>query len=217
MLYRFGNAHLDLAARQLISSGVEHTLTPKAFDLLRLLIEFRPRVLTKAEIMDLIWPDAFVAEANVGILIGDIRAAIGDTSNAGRLIKTHHGVGYSFCGDVVEQPRVVNIPLGSTRFVLVIRGRRILLSPGTVLLGRDIQSDVIVTDPSVSRRHARLEVTLSHVEVEDVGSKNGTRVNGEPIATKTEVADGAAIAFGSVAATIHAVHADGDSTANVQV
>ena len=215
MLYRFGNAHLDLAARQLISSGVERTLTPKAFDLLRLLIEFRPRVLTKAEIMDLIWPDAFVAEANVGILIGDIRAAIGDTT-AGRLVKTHHGVGYSFCGDVVEQPRVANIPLGGTRFVLAIRGRRIMLSLGTVVLGRDIQSDVIVTDPSVSRHHARFDVTSSRVELEDVGSKNGTRVNGRPIEAKTELADGAALVFGSVAATIHAVHADGDSTATLQ-
>jgi DNA-binding winged helix-turn-helix (wHTH) protein len=215
MLYRFGNARLDLAARELICNGVERSLTPKAYDLLRLLIEFRPRVLTKAEIMDLIWPDAFVAEANVGILIGDIRAAIGDTANAGRLIKTHHGVGYSFCGDVVEQPRVAAIPPGGARFVLVIGERRIMLSVGTALLGRDIQSDVIVTDPSVSRHHARLEVTPSRVEVEDVGSKNGTSVNGQPIATRTEVADGAVIVFGSVVGTIHAVNTDGQSTATV--
>ena len=212
MQYRFGSCRLDMQSRQLLRDGVERPLTPKAFDLLRLLIEFRPRVLTKAEIMDLVWPDAFVAEANVAILVGDVRAAIGDVSADARLIKTHHGVGYSFCGEVIEQSRSDKIPMGGMRFVLAIGARRIALARGPVIIGRDMECDVIISDVSVSRRHARLDVSASQVEIEDLQSKNGTKVADQPIDGKRVLADGAVVTLGSVVTTLHALAAEGQST-----
>lgn len=212
MQYRFGSCRLDMQSRQLLRDGVERPLTPKAFDLLRLLIEFRPRVLSKAEIMDLVWPDAFVAEANVAILVGDVRAAIGDVSADARLIKTHHGVGYSFCGEVVEQSRSDKIPMGGTRFVLAVGPRRIALARGPVIIGRDMECDVIISDVSVSRRHARLDVSASQVEIEDLQSKNGTKIADQPIDGKRVLADGAVVTLGSVVTTLHALAAEGQST-----
>lgn len=215
MIYRFGAARLDLESRQLLCGGRERPLTPKAFNLLRLLLEVRPRVLTKAEIMDLIWPDTFVAEANVGILIGDIRTAIGDTRHEHALIKTHHGVGYSFCGEVTEQSRAAAVPLGGLRFVLALADRRILLAVGESTLGRDMQCDVIVTDPSVSRRHARFIVTPTSAAVEDLGSKNGTTVNGKRVTSRVPLDDSTGVAFGSVPATLHALTTGDQSTLTV--
>ena len=216
MLYRFGRARLDLESRQLLCDGEERSLGPKAFDLLRLLIEFRPRVLTKAEIMDLIWPDAFVAEANVAILIGDIRAAIGDTTVSARLIKTHHGVGYSFCGEVVEQQRDAVVPMGGSRFLLAIGTRRVLLARGELIAGRDAHCDVIIPDISVSRRHAALHVTPSTVEIEDLESKNGTRVNDHAITGRCRLADGTVVTLGNVLASFHVLNEDGKSTLTVE-
>jgi len=212
MQYRFGNCRLDMASRQLLCDGVERSITPKAFDLLRLLIEFRPRVLSKAEIMDLVWPDAFVAEANVAILVGDVRAAIGDVAADARLIKTHHGVGYSFSGAVIEQSRSDKVPLGGTRFVLAIGPRRIVLARGPIVIGRDMECDVIISDVSVSRRHACLEVSATQVEIDDLQSKNGTKVDDQLIDGKRVLADGAVVTFGSVVTTLHALAGEGQST-----
>ena len=216
-MYRFGRARLDLQSRQLLCDGAERSLAPKAFDLLRILIEFRPRVLTKAEIMDLIWPDAFVAEANVAILIGDIRAAIGDTAADARLIKTHHGVGYSFCGDVVEQQREAGVPMGGSRFLLAIGSRRVLLVRGQLTAGRDAHCDVIIPDISVSRRHATFHVTASTVEIEDLESKNGTRVNDQAITGRCRLADGANVMLGNVLASFHVLSEEGKSTLTVEL
>lgn len=71
--------------------------------LLRLLIEDRPRVVPKAELMQRMWPDSFVEEANLPVLIGEARAAIGD-AGVGQIIRTHHRVGYGFAADVREVP-----------------------------------------------------------------------------------------------------------------
>lgn len=54
------------------------TLSPKAFELLRLLVEDRPRVVPKAELMQRLWPDSFVEEANLPVLVAEARATIGD-------------------------------------------------------------------------------------------------------------------------------------------
>jgi DNA-binding winged helix-turn-helix (wHTH) protein len=99
MRYDFGRCRLDTVNREVTLDGAARHLAPKAFELLRLLIEDRPRVVPKAELMRRMWPDAFVEEANLPVLISQARAAIGD-AGVGRIIKTHHRVGYSFAAEV---------------------------------------------------------------------------------------------------------------------
>ena len=78
MRYAFGRCQLDTESRDVALDGASMHLSPKAFELLRLLIEGRPRVVPKAELMQRLWPDSFVEEANLPVLIAEVRAAIGD-------------------------------------------------------------------------------------------------------------------------------------------
>ena len=101
----FGDT-LDEARRELLLRGAAVHLTPKAYELLRLLLERRPAAVSKAEIHDRIWPGTFVSDVNLATLAFEIRTAIGDDPQAPRYIRTVRGFGYAFCEDVAAQPGV---------------------------------------------------------------------------------------------------------------
>ena len=65
MRVRFGSFVLDFEARQLERGGHPVHLTPKALELIELLVERRPNAVSKAEIHDRLWPDTFVADVNL--------------------------------------------------------------------------------------------------------------------------------------------------------
>jgi DNA-binding winged helix-turn-helix (wHTH) protein len=198
MRYVFGRCRLDTSSRDLTRDGVAVHLSPKAFELLKLLIEARPRVLSKAELMEQLWPDAFVVEANLPVLVGEVRTAIGDQAAGASMIKTHHGVGYSFMSDVREARPDTDVTAPGPVFVLRVGSRRLVLGPGITTVGRDHDGDVYLNDPSVSRVHARIIVENGAATVEDLKSKNGTSVQSVPIPGPTVLKDGDEIEFGSV-------------------
>ena len=198
MRYTFGECRLDTSSREFARAGAAVHLSPKAFDLLRLLIEQRPRVLAKPELMDALWQDTFVVEANLPVLIGELRSALGEKSSGGS-IKTHHGIGYSFAAEVREsRSRTGQATAGTQRVILAIENRRIALGAGRNEVGREEECDVFLNDASVSRHHARISVETAAVIVADLDSKNGTQVNGKRISKPTAVSDGDAITFGNV-------------------
>ena len=199
MRYIFGDCRLDTSSREFARAGAAVHLSPKAFDLLRLLIEQRPRVLAKPELMDALWQDTFVVEANLPVLIGELRTALGEKPSGGGSIKTHHGIGYSFVADVREsRSRAGQATAGTQRVILAIENRRITLGAGRNEVGREEECDVFLNDASVSRHHARISVETAAVNVEDLDSKNGTQVNGKRISKPTPVMDGDTITFGTV-------------------
>ena len=102
MTLRFGPFTVDADTRQLLRDGSELHLSPKAFDLLWSLVEQRPRVVEKTELLTRIWPDTYVVDANLNVLIGEIRRALGDAAREPRFIRTVHGVGYAFCGTAAD-------------------------------------------------------------------------------------------------------------------
>jgi adenylate cyclase len=73
-----------------------------------------------------------------------------------------------------------------------------LPASGSVLIGRAATSDVPIYDPTISRRHAEVQTAPSGVFVRDLGSSNGTFLNGERI-TEATAADGDVVTFGKVA------------------
>jgi pSer/pThr/pTyr-binding forkhead associated (FHA) protein len=77
-------------------------------------------------------------------------------------------------------------------------GRRIPLQPGDNILGRDVHDGISIESPSVSRRHARISVTADRATIDDLGSKNGTYVHGERVATAVNLNDGDEVRVGSV-------------------
>jgi len=199
----FADFTLDSGARLLHRrSRGEIRLSPKAFDLLCLLVEKRPAVVEKSELHDHIWPATFVVEANLNVLIAEIRRALGDDAKQSRFVRTAHGVGYAFSAETVELDEPPGRPAAAAkaRFWLLWNERTLVLADGDNIVGRDPQCDVWLDASGVSRRHARFHVTsgTGAVFVEDLGSKNGTIVENEAIAERTRLSDGDVIQIGSV-------------------
>lgn len=197
MQYTFGACRFNVASRELTRNGEAVHLSPKAFDLLRLLIEKRPAVLSKQDLMSSLWPDTFVVEANLPVLVGELRAAIGDRAAATSAIKTHHGIGYSFAADVVEGPS--GLATADPPLAFLKSGqRRFALAFGVNEVGRQQECDVCINDASVSRSHAKIHVAADGITLVDLGSKNGTAVNGTAVSGATKLKDGDEVKFGQV-------------------
>ena len=82
MQVSFGEYRLDLDARQLFKGTEPIRISPKAFLLLKLLLERRPNARSKAELHEAIWPTTFVSDTSLTQLVSEIRAAIGGQSTA---------------------------------------------------------------------------------------------------------------------------------------
>lgn len=100
MEYRFGDFLLCTQRLQLLKGGVPLSLEPQVFALLRLLIENNDRVVTRDEIFEVIWKDRTVSDAALSSRIKVARAAIGDDGSRQNMIRTVHGRGFHFIGDV---------------------------------------------------------------------------------------------------------------------
>jgi DNA-binding winged helix-turn-helix (wHTH) protein len=205
----FGPFTIDTETRQLLRDGSELHLSPKAFELLRSLVEHRPRVCDKSELLTSIWPDTYVVDANLNVLVGEIRKVLEDSAKQPRFIRTVHGVGYAFCGiatlarpeakpDAKAEARPA--PARQTPCWVFAREGTFRLADGENVVGRDPECAVWLDADSVSRRHARLVVESAdrRVWLEDLASKNGTRLGGVLVRARVEVADGDELAFGEV-------------------
>ena len=197
MTISFSGFTLDPAARELRREGQLIRTSPKAFDLLLLLVTERPRVVPKSEILDKVWNGVFIADTTLAGVIAELRNALGDDAREPRFIRTAHRVGYAFCGDV-QTPPSPSAPAGSYR--LIMDGQQLQLRAGDNVIGRERSAAIWVDHPSISRRHAVIVVAASDVTVEDLGSKNGTFVRGNRIESAVRVADGDDIRFGNVPA-----------------
>lgn len=98
--YEFGPYRLEVSTRRLLRAGEPVALTPKAFDLLVALVTHRDRVVDKAELMKLVWPDSFVEEANLSQTIFVLRKTLGDDDAGRPFIDTVPRRGYRFAAPV---------------------------------------------------------------------------------------------------------------------
>lgn len=197
MRYAFGSCTLDTASRRFTRDGHDVHLSPKAFDLLRLLVEARPRVVLKAEIMQTVWANATVVEANLPVLIGEVRGALGDRSSATSVVRTHHTVGYSFIADARETRSAADRrPADGHVYLVRYGGLKVVLGLGENSIGRDPMCDVHLNDPSVSKLHAQIVIDARGVHIVDLDSKNGTTVRGNVITGRTPLDDGDEIGVG---------------------
>jgi DNA-binding winged helix-turn-helix (wHTH) protein len=106
--YEFGPFRLDAAERLLLREGEVIPLSPKAFDLLLVMVEHHGRLLEKGELMRLVWPDTYVEEANLSYTISLIRKAFGD--GGGQFIATVPKHGYRFVAEVRREQAGVTGP-----------------------------------------------------------------------------------------------------------
>ena len=101
-VYRFDSFVLDQAERILLRGRTPVALPPKVFDVLSVLIESAGHLVTKATLMEKVWPHTFVEEANVSINIAILRKFLGQSASGQIYIETVRKGGYRFVAKVLE-------------------------------------------------------------------------------------------------------------------
>lgn len=104
-IYEFGNFRLNAAERFIESAGRPLPLTPKALEVLIVLVENRGRIVEKEELMQKVWPGTFVEDNNLAFNISVLRKLLGENSASPRYIETVPKRGYRFIAEVVEIPQ----------------------------------------------------------------------------------------------------------------
>jgi TolB-like protein len=123
MRYRFGTHELDPGQFELRRSGQVVPMEPQVFQLLRLLVENRARMVSKQEIAEQVWKLVAVSDASISSRIRSARIAVGDDGDRQQVIRTVHGQGFRFVADVTEvapatlapPPAPASAPPGATK------------------------------------------------------------------------------------------------------
>ena len=102
LIYEFGPFRFDTGAHRLLKENTPVSLTPKSFDLLRILIENRGRAMSKSELLEALWPDSQVEEGNLAFQVSVLRKALGP--EAGSWIETVPRHGYRLIAPIVIPP-----------------------------------------------------------------------------------------------------------------
>jgi len=100
MIFSFGKFVIDTKAFTLHNDDAVVVVEPQAFDLLVYLIENRQRLVTRDELLDALWQSKVVSDASLSNCINSARKALGDDGHKQQFIKTVHGRGYQFVGDI---------------------------------------------------------------------------------------------------------------------
>ncbi|MFI5181992.1 MAG: FHA domain-containing protein [Thermoanaerobaculia bacterium] len=195
MRLRFGDVTFDTGRRALFRGPQQVHLSPKAFRFLELLVSRRPNAVPKEEILETVWPDVVVSEASLATLAKDVRKALGGGAEESPFLRTVHGFGYAFDGDVHEIPE--GAP-ASHRHLLVWGTQEMPLSAGENVLGRERTAGIWVGHLSISRAHARIVVEGERATVEDLGSKNGTYLGSRRVEGRLALSDGDEVRLGEV-------------------
>jgi DNA-binding winged helix-turn-helix (wHTH) protein len=201
---------LDTETRQLLREPDRQPvhLSPKAYELLCVLVETRPRAIAKSELHERLWPTTFVSEATLASLVAELRDALGERGRDTRFIRTVHGFGYAFAGAARDVTPLQAAPF--TRWI-IYNGREQPLSDGEHLIGRDADVTISLSSPTVSRHHARIVITGAIATLEDLGSKNGTHLRGQVIKSVVHLLDGDRIRIGAFELTYRSLAAAGST------
>lgn len=180
---RFGAFWLDQDSGQLYRNGQPVPITPKAYGVLCYLLEHAGKLITKADLLDAVWPRVCVTDAAIKVVIGELRRALGDDSKAPRMISTVHSRGYRFIGEP------------SRERCDSARGEW-LRAPASVALSSSSAADPPLCQPHAHRdprhpigREADLAALHEHLARARNGSPQFVFVSGEMGIGKTTVSD----------------------------
>ena len=197
----------DAKRRQLIGAGGAVELPTKEFELLSLLTSRRPGAVSKDEIHEALWPRTIVTEASLTSLVKELRTKLGQTGRRGP-IRTIHGFGYALAVEGAPAPRA-SLPR-------LVRGtNEIVVVSSELVLGREPGLPGSIDDVSVSRQHAHLRRDGTAVILTDLGSKNGTFVDGVRVSGPVSLVDGDEVRLGLVTFVFRSAAEGGSTTKTV--
>jgi DNA-binding winged helix-turn-helix (wHTH) protein len=155
-------------------------LRPRAMDVLICLALESGKLASKQNIIDTVWRTEYVSEHALTQVIAELRAALGDDARNPSYIENIPRRGYRLVAAVT--PVAMSVPSvhdASLPFKLQSEEGDHPLVQGPNIIGRTIDADLCIDRTEVSRCHARIVVQGTTATIEDLGSKNGTYVNGE--------------------------------------
>lgn len=146
--YTFKTFRLDLAERQLLDNNKPVPLTPKAFDVLVFLVEHSGHLVEKDELMQTVWAESFVEEANISRIIHTLRKALGEDENANKFIETVAKSGYRFVAKVntVPEPSAPSVDVTGSL-------QPVAKNPVAIARGSDLLHDETATTPLDKPKH----------------------------------------------------------------
>jgi len=155
-------------------------LRPRAMDVLICLALESGKLASKQNIIDAVWRTEFVSEHALTQVIAELRSALGDNARSPSYIENIPRRGYRLVATVT--PVAASVPSArdaSLPFKLQGEDGDHPLIQGPNIIGRTVETDIRIDRTEVSRCHARIMVQGTTATIEDLGSKNGTFVNGE--------------------------------------
>jgi DNA-binding winged helix-turn-helix (wHTH) protein len=195
MRYAFSDFVLDVDTRQLLRAGHVVPLSPKAFDLLELLLRERPRAVSRTRLRAALWPDTHVGATSLHVLVSQARAVLDDEAEEPRWIRTVQRFGYAFCGSATGEGERAGAAEGGAYWLSSEEGE-FRLREGDNVLGREAGLAVRIDRPGVSRRHACIRVEGGRATLTDLDSKNGTFVGDERVSSPRALHDGDEVRLG---------------------
>ena len=166
-------------------------LRPRAMDVLARLAQQAGELVSKRQLIDAVWRTEFVSEHALTQVIAELRAALGDNARNPSYIENIPRRGYRLVATLtpIESPEpTATGPSPPVR----LEGDEgaFQLAQGTNLIGRTAVAAIHVDRAEVSRCHARIVVEGEVATLEDLGSKNGTFLNGQRLRQPARLADG---------------------------
>jgi DNA-binding winged helix-turn-helix (wHTH) protein len=190
---RFRDLLFDVGTRSLTRGERPVPLSPKAFKLLEVLVMRRPDAVSHEELRRTLWSDAADGGTTLARLVSEIRTALDDHDDAQPIVRTVHRFGYAFAEAAAEEARPTP-PVG--RYAIRWGSQLVPLADGDNLVGRGLDGVIAIPSSKASRRHARIVVSSGNAVIEDLGSRNGTKVNDAVIEGPVELKNGDRIRVG---------------------
>jgi DNA-binding winged helix-turn-helix (wHTH) protein len=194
--YLFEDCVLDVDRRELRRGADPVPITPQVFDILDYLISNRDRVVSKHDLIDVIWKGRIVSDAAVTTRLNAVRSAIEDSGEEQRLIKTLPRKGFRFVGSVLEQQENTSTeaPEESRRPVLSLPDKPSVAvmpfanlndDPKQAYLADGIVEDIITelsrfSELFVIARHSSFQYKGRAIDVRKVGHELGVRYVDRP-------------------------------------
>lgn len=221
--FRFAGFELDLAAYALRTHGEAVRLEKIPMEILILLVQRAGMLVERSEIAARVWGRGVHVEqeAAINTAVRKIRQVLGDDAAAPRFVETVVGKGYRFvaaverlraageadASPISDHSRHAVERLAYPRYVIKVGRKELMLPFGETVIGRDPSAGVYVDHPSVSRRHARLSIEAGRAWLQDLGSRNGTFVDGRRLDGPAEIRDDAIIGLGPITLVLSVLRA----------